>query len=128
MWEGPKTDLEFTYNFLGIQQANYTAHLASFLSAFIADNKKTGVQIWRDSSQSCQALDDIVRKQNGSISVLDIVPIIHQLRLIKSPAEQQLMRKSCEIIAKAGIETIKVSPYHYEKVYSHSFNIVIFQA
>lgn len=110
MWEGPKLDLDFILSYLGIQQANYIAHLSSFLSAFIADNHLSGVQIWRDSSQSCKTLDDVITKQSGSVNVLDLVPIIHQLRLIKSPAEQQLMRRSCDIIAKAGIETMKVSP------------------
>lgn len=34
---------------------------------------------------------------------------IHQLRLIKSPAEILLMQKSCEIASEAIINTIKFS-------------------
>ena len=94
---------------MGIQQADYTTHISPFLTAFLAENQRSGVQIWRDSSQPCKPLDDVMSKQSGSVKTLDLAPIIHQLRLIKSPAEQQLMRRSCDIIAQAGIETMKVS-------------------
>ncbi|KAI9562058.1 hypothetical protein GHT06_013023 [Daphnia sinensis] len=109
MWEGPKADLEFCLNVLGIEQANYFSHIAPFMCSFIKQNHLSGVQIWRDPGRSFQIVDDVISQKTGSIIARDIVPLLHNLRVIKSKSEQELMRKSCSIIASATIETMKMS-------------------
>ena len=109
VWEGPKVDTEFCLSFLGIPNANEISYLPAFLSSFIKEHNFSGVQIWRDSVRHSSVIDDVISQNVGSYSLVDIVPMIHQQRLIKSSAEQALMRKSCEIIASSVQETMKVS-------------------
>lgn len=108
MWEGPKADLEFCLNILGIEQANYFSQIAPFMCSFIKQNHLSGVHIWRDPGRSFQIVDDVISQKSGSIIARDIVPLLHSLRVIKSKSEQELMRRSCSIIASATIETMKV--------------------
>ena len=108
MWEGPKVDLDFCLNILGIEQANYFSHIAPFVSCFVKQNHVNGVQIWRDPGRPFHIIDDVITQKSGSITTLDYVSLIHNLRVIKSKSEQELMRRSCSIIAEATIETMKV--------------------
>lgn len=80
------------------------------MCSFLKQNQLTGVQIWRDPGRSFQIVDDVISQTSGSITALDIVPLLHSLRVIKSKSEQELMRRSCSIIASATIETMKVCP------------------
>lgn len=82
--------------------------MTPFLCSFIKENQLSGVQIWRDPGRSYQVMDDVMSKQGGAVTSLDLVPLIHSLRVIKSKSEQELMRRSCSIIADAAIETMKV--------------------
>ncbi len=97
---------------LGIQQSNHVSQMAPFLCSFIKENHLSGVQIWRDAGRSVQVIDDVISQKGGSINTQDLVPLIHNLRVIKSKSEQELMRRSCSIIAQAGIETMKVERMH----------------
>jgi len=106
-WEGPKLNLDFCINFLGIQQANYTSHLPSFITSFAREHK-FGFQIWKDVSRPFRVLDDVISQIGGSIPTLDLLPVLHHLRVVKSKCEQELMRKSCSIISDAVVETMKV--------------------
>ena len=108
VWEGPKLNLDFCLKILGIQQANYVLQMSPFLCSFIKENHLNGVQLWRDAGRSVQVIDDVISQKGGSVNTLDLVPLIHKLRVIKSKSEQELMRRSCAIIAQAGIETMKV--------------------
>ncbi|XP_046440960.1 xaa-Pro aminopeptidase 3-like [Daphnia pulex] len=109
VWEGPKLDLDFCVNILGIEQANYDSQIAPFVCSYIKQNHLNGVQIWRDHGRSFRIIDDVITQKGGSIATLDYVPLIHNLRVIKSKSEQELMRRSCSIIAEATIETMKKS-------------------
>ena len=108
IWEGPKLNLDFCLNILGIEQANYDSQIAPFVCSIIKQNHLNGVQIWRDPGRSFRIIDDVITQKGGSITTLDYVPLIHNLRVIKSKSEQELMRRSCSIIAEATIETMKV--------------------
>ena len=109
MWEGPKLNFEFSSNFLGIEKGDYMTHLPGFLTSFINEHKLSGVNIWRDVSRASRIIDDVMSHAGGSTASLDLTPTLHHLRLIKSKAEQELMRRSCSIIAKSVIETMKVN-------------------
>ncbi len=108
MWEGPKLSFDFCSKFLGIDKIDYVSHLGSFLSSFMSENNMSGVQIWRDAGRLCPIVDDVMSHKGGSSLAVDVIPVLHHLRLIKSKAEQELMRRSCNIIADAVIETMKV--------------------
>lgn len=101
-------DLDFCINFLGIQQANYTSHLPSFVTSFVREHKLAGVQIWKDVSRPFRILDDVISQIGGSIPTLDLITVVQHLRVVKSKNEQELMRRSSSIISEAVVETMKV--------------------
>lgn len=101
-------NLDFCLNVLGIQQANLLSQMAPFLSSFIKENLRSGVQLWRDPGRSFHMMEDLLSKNGSAVASLDMVPLIHHLRVIKSRSEQELMRRTCSIIADAAIETMKV--------------------
>lgn len=108
VWEGPKLNFDFCSTFLGIEKGEYVSHLPSFLTSFINENKMSGIQIWRDTNRPSRIVEDVMSHTGGSIASLDVTPILHHARLIKSEAEQELMRRSCSIIANSVIKTMKV--------------------
>ena len=107
MWEGPKIDMELCLNFLGIPNVNYASYLPSFVSSFMSQHGSS-VQIWRDPNRSNDVIDGAASQRGSFYSLCDLVPLVHELRLIKSPAEQELMRKTCRIISNAVQDTMKV--------------------
>lgn len=108
MWEGPKLNTDFTLNGLGIESVHSFNQLAPFLCSFIKENRVSGVQLWRDAGRSFSVIDDVISQQGGSVKTLDLIPLIHRLRVIKSKSEQELMRRSCSIITDAALKTMKV--------------------
>jgi len=109
MWEGPKLDETFCRSFLGIQRADHVSEFASFFSSFVKDSQPSGVQIWRDLDNSCPLVVDAVNQHGASSHLKDIIPIIHNMRVYKSKAEQELMRETCIIASNAVKETMKIT-------------------
>ena len=107
MWEGPKLNEPFCQSFLGIQYANYISEFGSFFSSLIKENRSNGIQIWRDFDNTCPLVIDTINE--ASSQVMDVIPILHCLRVYKSKAEQELMRKTCIIASNAVQETMKVA-------------------
>ena len=102
-------DHEFCLSFLGIEQANYVSNFTHFLSSVHNENRLNGVQIWRDPGLLCSVVDGAINQMQGvSFPVLDLIPVIHQIRVLKSKAEQELMRRSCSIASSSMLETMKV--------------------
>jgi len=107
MWEGPKLDQLFCQSFLGIQHANFVSEFAPFFSSLGTENQLNGIQVWRDFDNSCPIVVDTIKKTTSQVK--DIVPILHYLRVYKSKAEQELMRKTCIIASNAVQQTMKVT-------------------
>jgi len=107
MWEGPKLNEPFCQSFLGIQYANYISEFGSFFSSLIKENRSNGIQIWRDFDNTCPLVIDTIKE--ASSQVMDVIPILHCLRVYKSKAEQELMRKTCIIASNAVQETMKAT-------------------
>lgn len=114
MWEGPKLNQPFCQGFLGIQDADCVSEFSSFFSSLGKENQLNGIQIWRDFDNNCPLVINTIKE--ASSQVMDVVPILHYLRVYKSKAEQELMRKTCIIASNAMQETMKVAlPTFYFK-------------
>uniref|UniRef100_A0A1B6MA28 Aminopeptidase P N-terminal domain-containing protein n=1 Tax=Graphocephala atropunctata TaxID=36148 RepID=A0A1B6MA28_9HEMI len=106
-WDGPRTGVEGAVNLFGVDQALPFTELNKFLSFYAKTcNKFT---LWYDFLSCIHPEVHAVLKSFSSSAAKAVEspkPIIHQQRLIKSPAEQKLMAKTCEIASKGMINTI----------------------
>lgn len=111
LWDGPRAGVDATPALFGVDQALPTTEFEKFFVSFVAERKNSAV--WYDKDNIAQP--KLHKKLSLLGNVLDgemcISPmnIIHRLRLIKSPSEIELMRKSCSIASASISETIKAS-------------------
>lgn len=103
-WEGARIGFGEAVTWLGMDEAAPLSSLESYLYQFIKSNLK--VDVWYDylsprNSDTHRKLGDFVMEARIRGSMEEPRSAIHQLRSIKSPAEIQLMRKTCQIGAEA---------------------------
>ena len=99
LWDGPRTGVENAPTFFGVDEAMNITELSRYLEKYASSAKVR--QIWYDETSS--------NLENVSKIVHAICPqktrpptsLIHNLRVIKSPAEVELMRRTCEIASGA---------------------------
>uniref|UniRef100_A0A1B6I9T9 Aminopeptidase P N-terminal domain-containing protein n=2 Tax=Homalodisca liturata TaxID=320908 RepID=A0A1B6I9T9_9HEMI len=106
-WDGPRTGVEGAVYLFGVDQALPISELNKFLVTYAKTYNK--FTLWYDFLSCIHPEIHAVIKSFSSSSVKVVEspkPIIHQQRLIKSPAEQKLMAKTCEIASKAMVNTI----------------------
>ncbi|XP_074106368.1 xaa-Pro aminopeptidase 3-like [Cotesia typhae] len=116
LWDGSRTGSEAAAEMFGVDQSLPASDFDSYLSSMV-NKYKSNASIWYDNH-------DIIHNEfHKKISTLGILAstgrcrlpstsiknIFHQIRLIKSPAEIELMQKSCDIASEAITKTIKVS-------------------
>ncbi|XP_022905515.1 xaa-Pro aminopeptidase 3 [Onthophagus taurus] len=111
VWDGPRTGPEEAVNLFGVDQALPTTELENFVGCSMKSNKS--VMVWYDVVNVVQPSVHKILTSNyrGNVNKIWEAPkeFLHKLRLIKSPAEIQLMRKSCEIASRGISETISAS-------------------
>ncbi|KAK9498760.1 hypothetical protein O3M35_003323 [Rhynocoris fuscipes] len=110
LWEGPRTGIELAPEVFGVDDAMPINHLEEILSKIGAQNSI----LWYDA---LNPVNSVVHKSvqsflfsNKPKDLKEIRNKIHELRVIKSEAEQILLRKSAEIASdaiKLSIETTK---------------------
>ncbi|CAD6216369.1 GSCOCG00004524001-RA-CDS [Cotesia congregata] len=116
LWDGPVTGTEAAAEMFGVDQSLPVSDFDSYLNSLV-NKYRSSASIWYDNH-------DIIHKEfHKKISTLGILAstdrcrlaptsikdIFHQIRLIKSPAEIELMQKSCDIASEAIAKTIKVT-------------------
>jgi len=111
-WEGPRLGYSEAVQFLGIDEAAPLKSLEGYLYNSAVEN--TNINIWYDYMQPTntdthEILMDIIRETKRINSLESPRQSLHQLRVIKSPAEVELMRESCRIGSEALATTIKRS-------------------
>eukprot|EP00871_Galdieria_phlegrea_P005429 jgi/Galph1/5888/GphlegSOOS_G4474.1 len=109
-WEGSSCGVEEAQSFFGIANADTLEHLAQFLSNRLSHNP----QVYFDISVNPQ-VNYLLRHLNDS-EIKSLLsnrkPQCAELalqRLIKSPSEQQLLKRSCEIIADSMVACMQKS-------------------
>ncbi|XP_054718279.1 xaa-Pro aminopeptidase 3-like [Uloborus diversus] len=111
-WEGTKMDLSTVSDFLGLDEAFYLGDLEVYLQSFAQTNRN--FTLWYDYlnspfQQLHQIMRDFMAAYKGKISVESPRSVLHEIRLIKSKREIDLLRKSCDIAAEAMTEVMKFS-------------------
>lgn len=102
LWDGARTGVENAIDFFGVDEAYPLTAFNKFVEDFFAKPKSTNV--WYDELANIQTnLTDALKKCStaGSIHFQSPTQYLHELRVIKSSSEAELMRKTCQIAAKA---------------------------
>ncbi|KAK0083869.1 hypothetical protein PV325_008092 [Microctonus aethiopoides] len=111
LWDGPTTGVEVAAEMFGVDKSYPITEFELFINSLLHENG-TNV-IWYDNNDIIHP--DIhkkilqVVKSIGNRTFLSPKTIFHDIRLIKSEAEIELMKKSCKIASAAIAKTIQVS-------------------
>ncbi|XP_011500575.1 PREDICTED: probable Xaa-Pro aminopeptidase 3 [Ceratosolen solmsi marchali] len=111
LWEGPRTGVTAALPFFQVDQVFPVSEFHSILQSFLNAHKNSIV--WYDGANILQAevhqnLQQLIKTLNKQ-EFNNPKSFLHELRVIKSKAEQNLMRRSCEIASAAISETIRKS-------------------
>ncbi|KAJ8681468.1 hypothetical protein QAD02_017255 [Eretmocerus hayati] len=111
LWDGPRTGVLAASTLFDIDQVLPVTEFDQFMASLLSQHKKS--LIWYDQGEIIQQdLHEkiIQRRKSSSIQGFNCPkPLIHQVRAIKSQAEINLMRKSCEIASEAISKTMDIS-------------------
>lgn len=109
LWDGPRTGDQYAIDFFGVDEAYPLSDLTKFIGNFA---KQTGsFNVWYDSMDEIQSnVTAMLQSQLPNAQTIESpMKFLHELRLIKSPAEINLMRKTCEVASNAINETMQNS-------------------
>ena len=134
IWEGAKLTKEEAYSTSGIQTVFWLSELESKLAELIA--KADGIYLNKNmhsrSTSEVQTRDDrfriMIKEKFSSKNIIEVAPIMHDLRYIKSKIEIALMQTACNITEK-GLKRIlpfiktDVMEYEIEAELMHEFLI-----
>lgn len=132
IWEGAKLTKEQALRTSGISSVYWLSDMEENLKKLI--NKSNGVYINRNihsrSASEVQTRDDrfrnMITKKFSVKEILEVAPIMHELRAIKSSTEITLMQNACNITEK-GVRRILpfikpgVTEYEIEAELMHEF-------
>lgn len=111
LWDGPRTGVEAASSMFGVEQALPTSEFENYVKSFLAENKNSTV--WYDGTELVQQetqekLSEILKSSDRPIFD-SVKTLIHEIRLIKSRAEIELMQKSCDVASAAIAKSIEWS-------------------
>ena len=112
LWDGPRSGKDGAMHVTGIDKAYNMEDLNNWLYSYLTQNDE--FSLWYDYHAPVHSVihnhvvEDFV-KETKLVHLESPRSLIHSLRLIKSPMEIDLMRKSAEISAQAFIEVMKYS-------------------
>ncbi|XP_056640716.1 xaa-Pro aminopeptidase 3 [Diorhabda sublineata] len=111
LWDGPRTHPEDANNFFGVNESLPMSELDKFIFSF--QKSKKNLNLWYDFLMPVQRNVHLSVKnfmdETGNKHWENPKPLLHKLRLYKSPSEIALMQKACDITAQAFMDTISVS-------------------
>ncbi|KAJ2555663.1 aminopeptidase [Coemansia sp. RSA 1933] len=119
LWEGPRNGIEAAVSLFGADEARpineFKLHVDRLAKRLGNQGQKDGSPIYTDfdtdyniqRSPHCKVLKKALRQKNLGTRVHRLTTLIQQLRLIKSPAEIQLMRKANQISSLAFTKTMQ---------------------
>ncbi|KAJ1959541.1 aminopeptidase [Dipsacomyces acuminosporus] len=119
LWEGPRNGLEAAVSVFGADEARpvseFTKHASKLLGGFKSDaaSSASGGHIYADidsehglvRSEQCKSFRKLLQRENLGSKIHRLTTLIQRLRLIKSPAEIQLMREANRVSAE-GFKSI----------------------
>lgn len=110
LWDGPRSDPDTAAIFFSVEQVLPITDFERYLMSLLNENKKSTV--WYDNEdvihpETHKKIFQTVRLTDKEFKCPK--KLIHEVRVIKSEAEVNLMRKSCEIASAAISKTIEKS-------------------
>ncbi|KAH8273764.1 hypothetical protein KR026_007615 [Drosophila bipectinata] len=109
LWDGPRTGPEMAVPLFGVNEAHPLDQLEEVLAKRAADSKP---HLWFDRKHSdLPSLTEDMRRLSETVKrpLLPTYSFIGGLRLIKSPAEMDLMRRTCAIASHSFNEVMAES-------------------
>lgn len=110
LWDGVRTGPDNAITLFGVDEAYSLDSFDSFVKRIIAESKQ--VDVFYDEAADVQPnITKLIRNVmlTASAYLRSPAPLLHFLRLIKSPAEIELMRKTCRIASDAVNKTMQQS-------------------
>lgn len=110
LWDGARTGVEHSIDFFGVDEAHPLSSFQKFIE--LASSNSGPSTCWYDDKTTDRpdVLREIVRGRGSDSSRLESpTAFLHEQRVIKSPAEIELMRRTCEIASQAVNTTMKES-------------------
>lgn len=110
LWDGARTGPENSITFFGVDESYALNTFDSFVERIVSYSKQ--LNVFYDESADIQSnLTKSLSKHMSSASAFIKSPtaLLHELRVIKSPAEIELMRKTCRIASDAVNKTMQQS-------------------
>lgn len=115
-WDGPRTGVDGAQAEFGADAAFPISELARRLPDYLQDVDRLHYRIGRDRHFDVRVLDAIdgvrARSRSGVTPPREIVdpgPVVHEMRLRKSPGEIEAMLKAADITAKAHARAMEVA-------------------
>lgn len=111
LWDGPRTGVEMATEVFGTDYALPITEFERFLASLVEEDKSSIV--WYDHADVVQPIlhkkmCQLIKLTNNQIFASPKI-LFHQIRLIKSACEIDLMRESCRIASDAIVKTIQSS-------------------
>lgn len=111
LWDGPRTGVELATEVFGTDYALPIAEFERYLTSLVQEDKSSIV--WYDHADVIQPilhkkLCQLIKLTDNQIFASPKI-LFHQIRLIKSACEIDLMRESCRIASDAIVKTIRSS-------------------
>lgn len=110
LWDGWRTGPENATAFFGVDEAHPLASFDAFTQRMCADARPLNV-FYDEAADTQPSVTKVLRTHMSTASAHLKSPtqLLHELRVIKSPAEIELMRKTCRIAAAAVNRTMQES-------------------
>lgn len=107
LWDGPRTGHENAAHFFGVDESYRLGDFSKFIEKFV--NQTDSFNIWYDNVDEIQPnVTTVLRSLLSAASRIESpMQFLHELRVIKSPTEIELMQKTCQIASKAINSTIR---------------------
>jgi len=122
VWSGYRCGIEAAKEVYGADEAYPIAELDEKLTQYIEKAERIYYHLGRDRSFNDKILNHwqglmrtYPKRGTGPIGIEDSGPILHSMRLVKSPTELELMRKAADIGVEAHIRAMEFTqPGRYE--------------
>lgn len=124
LWSGERVGVKEAKKRFLVDEVYSIDDFYIYLKEFLRDKKN----IYFQSNSKKRAIKKISKLTKALKTKHDIVPLIHQMRLIKSPAEIEMIKESIAITAKAHHRAMKMDKkgkyeYQLQAEIEHEFKI-----
>ncbi|XP_013144455.1 PREDICTED: probable Xaa-Pro aminopeptidase 3 isoform X2 [Papilio polytes] len=101
LWEGPRSGCSVSAQLFSVDEARPVDSFNQYITK-ITSLSKPGILWYHNENPANLDIHDVIRSVlHGQISLEDPQKTLHQMRVIKSPAEIELMKEACYIGAQS---------------------------